>query len=111
MNVIEGGPAAVSGTLKPNDRITGVGQGPEGPVTDVSGWRLDDVVELIRGKAGTAVRLQVLPAGAAPGTREKVLQFVRNKVTLKAQEAQSKCRPSPIRPHLQDRRHHGAELL
>ncbi len=90
MNVIPGGPAAVAGTLKPNDRITGVGQGAAGPMTDVVGWRLDDVVELIRGKAGTAVRLQILPPGAAPGSKETVLEFVRNKVTLKAQEAQSK---------------------
>jgi carboxyl-terminal processing protease len=92
MNVIPGGPAAVSGTLKPNDRITGVGQGPNGPITDVVGWRLDDVVELIRGKAGTAVRLQVLPPGAAPGSKERVLEFVRNKVTLKAQEAHSELK-------------------
>jgi carboxyl-terminal processing protease len=88
-SVIEGGPAAVAGTLKPNDRITGVGQGSDGPFTDVIGWRLDDVVQLIRGKAGTVVRLQVLPPGAAPGTPEKVLQFVRNKVTLEAQAAHS----------------------
>jgi carboxyl-terminal processing protease len=92
MNVIAGGPAAVSGNLKANDRITGVGQGPAGPLTDVEGWRLDDVVQLIRGKAGTAVRLQVLPAGAAPGSKEKVLEFVRNKVTLKNQEAQSQLK-------------------
>jgi carboxyl-terminal processing protease len=92
MNVIPGGPAAAAGTLKENDRITGVGQGPAGPMTDVEGWRLDDVVQLIRGKAGTAVRLQVLPAGAAPGSKEKVLQFVRNKVTLKAQEAHSQLK-------------------
>jgi carboxyl-terminal processing protease len=91
-SVIEGGPAAVAGTLKPNDRITGVGQGAEGSFTDVIGWRLDDVVQLIRGKAGTVVRLQVLPAGAAPGTPEKVLQFVRNKVTLEAQAAHSSVR-------------------
>ena len=71
MNVIEGGPAAVAGTLSVKDRITGVGQGKEGPVTDVLGWRIDDVVQLIRGRAGTQVRLQVLPAGAAPGTPEK----------------------------------------
>jgi carboxyl-terminal processing protease len=82
MNVIEGGPAAVAGTLNQNDRIVGVGQGHEGTITDVIGWRLDDVVELIRGKAGTVVRLQVLPAGAAPGSPEKTLEFVRNKVTL-----------------------------
>jgi carboxyl-terminal processing protease len=92
MNVIAGGPAAVSGTLKTNDRITAVGQGSTGPFTDVEGWRIDDVVDLIRGKAGTAVRLQVLPAGATPGSKEKTLQFVRNKVTLEAQEAQSKLK-------------------
>jgi carboxyl-terminal processing protease len=87
MNVIEGGPAAVAGTLNTNDRITGVGQGHEGTFTDVIGWRLDDVVQLIRGKAGTNVRLQILAAGAAPGSKEKVLEFTRNKVTLEAQAA------------------------
>ncbi len=87
MNVIEGGPAAVAGTLITNDRITAVGQGREGELKDVIGWRLDDVVQLIRGKAGTIVRLQVLPAGAAPGSKEKTLEFVRNKVTLEAQAA------------------------
>ena len=87
MNVIEGGPAAVAGTLKTNDRITAVGQGREGVLTDVIGWRLDDVVQLIRGKAGTSVRLQILPGGAAPGSAEKVLEFVRNKITLEAQAA------------------------
>jgi carboxyl-terminal processing protease len=85
--VIEGGPAAVAGTLNPKDRITGVAQGKDGAVTDVVGWRLDDVVQLIRGKAGTTVRLQVLPAGAAPGSAEKMLPFVRNKVTLENQAA------------------------
>src|ERR1700704_5770193 len=87
MNVLEGGPAAAAGTLSTNDRIIGVGQGHEGPVTDVIGWRLADVVQLIRGKAGTTVRLQVLPAGAAPGAQEKILEFVRNRVTLEAQAA------------------------
>ncbi len=92
MNVIEGGPAAVSGSLQTNDRITGVGQGRDGPVTDVIGWRLDDVVQLIRGKAGTQVRLQVLPSGAAPGSLEKTLEFTRNKVTLEAQAAKKEIR-------------------
>jgi carboxyl-terminal processing protease len=87
MNVIEGGPASVAGTLSVNDRITAVGQGPEGPLTDVIGWRIDDVVQLIRGKGGTNVRLQVLAGGAAPGSPEKVLQFARGKVTLEAQAA------------------------
>jgi carboxyl-terminal processing protease len=92
MTVIEGGPAAISGTVQVKDRITGVGQGKEGPITDVLGWRIDDVVQLIRGRAGTQVRLQVLPAGAAPGTPEKTLEFTRNKVTLEAQAAQKELR-------------------
>jgi carboxyl-terminal processing protease len=92
MNVIEGGPAAVAGTLSTNDRITGVGQGHDGGVTDVIGWRLDDVVQLIRGRAGTTVKLQILSAGAAPGTPEKVLEFTRNKVTLDNQAARKEVR-------------------
>jgi carboxyl-terminal processing protease len=91
MNIIEGGPAAVAATLKPNDRITGVAQG-DGPVTDVVGWRLDDVVQLIRGKAGTVVRLQVLPAGATPGSPEKMLVFTRNKVNLDKEAAKQEIR-------------------
>ncbi len=87
MSIIEGGPAAAAGTLKLNDRITAVGQGASGPMTDVIGWRLDDVVQQIRGKAGTTVRLEILPSGAAPGSPEKTLEFVRNKVTLEAQAA------------------------
>ncbi len=92
MSVLEGGPAAVAGTLSINDRITGVGQGKDGPFTDVIGMRLDDVVQLIRGKAGTVVRLQVLAPGAAPGTPEKVLEFTRNQVTLEAQAAHKEVR-------------------
>ncbi len=87
LNIIEGGPAAVAGTLVQNDRIVGVSQGKDGATQDVIGWRLDDVVQLIRGKAGTTVKLHVLPAGAAPGSPEKTLEFVRNKVTLEAQAA------------------------
>ncbi len=89
VNVIPGGPAAVGGQIKANDRITGVAQG-KAEFVDVVGWRLDDVVQLIRGPAGTTVRLQVLPAGAAPGSKEPVIDFVRNKVTLEAQAAQKK---------------------
>jgi carboxyl-terminal processing protease len=92
MNVIAGGPAAVSGQIKVNDRITAVGQGKGGELVDVVGWRLDDVVQLIRGPAGTVVRLSVLPAGATPGSKESTLEFVRNKVTLEAQAAQKKVR-------------------
>jgi carboxyl-terminal processing protease len=90
LNVLPGGPAAVNGTLGANDRIIAVGEGKSGKFVDVIGWRLDDVVQIIRGKVGTTVRLNILPAGAAPGSPEKVLELQRNKVSLDAQAAQKK---------------------
>jgi carboxyl-terminal processing protease len=87
INVIEGGPAALDGTLKPRDRIVGVAQGADGSFVDVVGWRLDEVVDMIRGPGGTIVRLQVLPGGAAPGSPSEELSLVRNKVKLEAQAA------------------------
>ncbi|MCZ6912999.1 MAG: carboxy terminal-processing peptidase [Proteobacteria bacterium] len=88
MNILPGGPAAIDGTLSPNDRITAVGQNDDGEMVDVVGWRLDDVVELIRGPGGTVVRLQILEAGAVPGSEEKILRLVRDKIKLEAQAAQ-----------------------
>ncbi|HWK51853.1 MAG TPA: carboxy terminal-processing peptidase, partial [Steroidobacter sp.] len=90
LNVLPGGPAAINGTLGANDRIIAVGEGKSGKMVDVIGWRLDDVVQIIRGKVGTTVRLNILPAGAAPGSPEKVLELQRNKVSLDAQAAQKK---------------------
>src|SRR5690606_12874922 len=81
MNIIPGGPAQIDGQLKPEDRITAVGEG-KGELVDVIGWRLDDVVQRIRGPGGTVVRLQVLPAGAAPGSPEKTIELKRDKVKL-----------------------------
>ncbi len=91
-DIIPGGPAAADGTLKPRDRITGVGQGDEGDFEDVVGWRLDDVVQLIRGPGGSTVRLRVLPAGTPPGSQETVIALVRDKVRLEAQAASKDIR-------------------
>jgi carboxyl-terminal processing protease len=91
-SLLPGGPAAAANTLKPNDRILAVGQGHDGALTDVVGWRLDDVVQLIRGKGDTQVRLQILPAGAAPGTDQKVVALTRGKVTLENQAAKKELR-------------------
>lgn len=85
--IIPGGPAARSKELHPDDRITGVAQGDKGDIVDVVGWRLDDVVSLIRGNPGTVVRLQILPAGAAPGSPERIIRLVRDTVKLEAQAA------------------------
>ena len=89
VSLVPAGPADKTKALKPNDRITGVGQGVEGEMVDVIGWRLDDVVQLIRGKKDTIVRLEVLPANAVDGFSSKVIPIVRNKVELEEQSAQS----------------------
>src|ERR1700719_2345237 len=81
IDVIPGGPAATSGKLAANDRITAVGEGKAGELTDVIGWRLDDVVQTIRGPGGTTVRLQGFPARAAPGSVQQGVGFTRNRAS------------------------------
>ena len=87
--IIPGGPAAIDGQLKPEDRITGVAQGIEGEVVDVIGWRLDDVVELIRGPADSIVRLEIIPANSLPGSPKKFIDLTRDQVKLEEQAAKS----------------------
>ena len=89
INIIPGGPAAIDGVLQPKDRITAVAQGADGELVDVVGWRLDDVVQLIRGEADTIVRLQIMPAGELPGAEERILSLTRNQVKLEEQAAKS----------------------
>lgn len=93
MNVIPGGPAAIDGRLKPNDRITAVGQGNSSEMVDVVGWQLDDVVQLIRGPSGSKVKLQILPGDAAPGAPETTLELTRNKIKLEEQAARKDLIP------------------
>jgi carboxyl-terminal processing protease len=87
--IIPGGPAARSGKLKPGDRITAVGQGTSGEMKDVVGWRIDDVVELIRGKKNTPVRLDIVPAEAVADAKPTRLVLTRDKVRLEDQAAKS----------------------
>ncbi len=87
--IIPGGPAAADGRLKPEDRITGVAQGADGEIVDVIGWRLDDVVELIRGPADSVVRLEIIPANALPGSPKKFVDLTRGQVKLEEQAAKS----------------------
>jgi carboxyl-terminal processing protease len=87
VNLLPGGPAAAQGALVINDRIVAIAQDKE-EFEEVIGWRLDDVVDKIRGKGGTIVRLQVLPAGATPGSPEKIIEITRGKVTLEGKASQ-----------------------
>ena len=87
--IVPAGPADKANNIKAADRITGVGQGEKGPIIDVVGWRLDDVVELIRGPAGSVVRLEVIPSEADDDST-KLIQITRNKVQLEEQSAKKK---------------------
>ena len=89
VNLVAAGPADKSGLLKPNDKIIGVGQGEEGEIVDVIGWRLTDVVQLIRGKKNTIVRLDIIPADAE-ALNSKIIQITRNTVKLEEQTASSR---------------------
>ena len=95
VGIIPGGPAAIDGKLQPNDRITGVAQGLEGDYEDVIGWRLDDVVDLIRGPADSVVRLEIIPANAPPGSPKTIVDLTRDQVKLEEQAAQSKILEIP----------------
>ena len=85
--LIPAGPADKAGELKANDRITGVGQGAKGEIVDVVGWRLDDVVDLIRGKKDTIVRLAILKANAVDTSKTRIISITRDKVKLDEQDA------------------------
>lgn len=84
--IVTGGPAYKQGELKPEDKIVAVGQGDEGELVDVIGWRLDEVVNLIRGPRDTVVRLKVIPAKS--DGLSKVIRITRNTVKLEDQAAQ-----------------------
>ena len=89
VRLVPAGPAAKSKAIKPTDKITAVGQGKDGPMIDVVGWRLDDVVELIRGPRGSTVQLQVISADADEETSKRVT-IVRNTIKLEEQAAQAR---------------------
>ncbi|MGB7192739.1 tail-specific protease [Collimonas pratensis] len=84
--LVPGGPAQLSGKIAVGDRIVGVAQG-QGPMTEVVGMRIDDVVKLIRGAKDTVVKLDILPADAGPDAKHKLLSLVRNKISLEQQAA------------------------
>ncbi len=94
--VVTGGPAAQDGRLKAGDRIASVGQGQEGKMVDVIGWRVDDVVDLIRGPKDTVVRLEVLPEDVSISGPTTVIDIVRNEVKLEEQAAKSEIIELPV---------------
>ena len=86
-SLVPGGPADKTEQLKADDKIIGVAQDQK-EFVDVIGWRLDDVVDLIKGPKGTKVRLQYLKGSDAHGT-PKVVEITRDKIRLEDRAAKS----------------------
>ena len=93
VQVIPGGPADKSKVLQQGDRIIGVAQGEDGEMVDVIGWRIDDVVSLIKGPKGTTVRLELLPAETGVNGPSRTLVLVREKIKLEDQRAKKEIVP------------------
>lgn len=89
VRLVPGGPADKTDQIHPNDKITGVAQGLDGEMIDVIGWRLDDVVDMIRGKKDSIVRIRTIPFLDNDADESRVIQITRNKVKLEDQSAKS----------------------
>jgi carboxyl-terminal processing protease len=86
--LIPGGPAQMSGRISVGDRIASVAQGKDNFV-DAVDLKLDKVVEMIRGKKGSVVRLQLIPANSSDPSKRKIVELVRDNVKLTEQEAKA----------------------
>ena len=91
--IVAGGPAELSQLLNSGDRIISVGQNEDRPLVDVIGWRLDDVVDLIRGPKSTVVRLKILPLQEGPDASGRIISIVRDTIRLEEQAAQKSVIP------------------
>ncbi|MFL2704906.1 MAG: carboxy terminal-processing peptidase [Gammaproteobacteria bacterium] len=89
-SLVPGGPAEKADKLKPKDKIIGVAQEGEDDITDVIGWRIDDVVQLIRGPKNTNVRLEIIPSSSVDESETKIIEITRNVVKLEDQAAEEK---------------------
>ena len=92
VSVVPGGPAEKTGKINPDDKIVKISQVEElnSTPTDVVGWRIDEVVQLIRGKAGTKVELELIPGKTEDFSERKLVTITREEVKLEEQAAKSR---------------------
>ena len=92
VSVVPGGPAEKTGKINPDDKIVKISQVEDlnSTPTDVVGWRIDEVVQLIRGKAGTKVKLELIPGKTEDLSERKFVTITREEVKLEEQAAKSK---------------------
>ena len=89
VSLVPGGPAEKSGLVKPEDKVIGIRQGEEEIVQDVVGWRIDDVVDLIRGKSGTKVEIEFLSSDSLNESIKKKVLLTREEVKLEDRAVKS----------------------
>ena len=92
VSIVPGGPAEKTGKIHPDDKIVKISQVEElnSTPTDVVGWRIDEVVQLIRGKAGTKVELELIPGKTEDLSERKFVTITREEVKLEEQAAKSR---------------------
>ena len=94
-STVPGGPAERSGQIKGGDRIVGVAQGRGGDMEDVVGWRLQDVVDRIRGPKDSVVRLSILPKSRGIGGKTREVVLVRDQIKLEDKAAKTEVIETP----------------
>lgn len=87
-----GGPAYKTKLINPDDRIIAIAQGKDGQFADITGWRLDNAISLIRGPKGTIVKLKILPKGKSFSDGPQTVEVVRDKIILQDQSAKQEIR-------------------
>ena len=91
VSLVPGGPAEKSGEILPEDKITRIRQidAEDKEYVDVVGWRIDEVVDLIRGESGTQVEIEFISSDSADNTR-KLVTLTREEIKLEDRAAKSK---------------------
>ena len=90
VSLVDGGPAASQGELKVDDRISAVGEGDDCPMIDIMGWSINEVVQLVRGRKNSKVRLRIIPAGTDLMSGEsRLVAIIRDEVKLENGAASS----------------------
>ncbi len=90
VSLVPGGPAEKNGELEPNDKIVKIKQQNEDIFEDVTGWRIDEVVQKIRGEPQTLVTLEIIPGDAEDNSVRKIIEIEREIVELEERAAKSK---------------------
>jgi carboxyl-terminal processing protease len=89
VSLVPGGPAEKSGRIDPEDKITRIKQEDSTEYVDVIGWRVDEVVDLIRGKSGSSLDIEFIPSDSEDNSSRKIVNLIREEIKLEDRAAKS----------------------